>query len=433
MGKHLAEAKGFPVFFYGQEFLLGLESWILGLFFYLKTTTNVFALKSIYLLINFFTTIGLVIFCRAKLKLQTNLDLVLCCLPWLLCSPFVASRLMESQGTHGLLIGLLLLLLTFHFRNFFVFGILLGASLLYRELLVSVWIAIILSNFLERKNPSAVIKDFLKTTSVATATYLLVKSLAPLGMHYAERSPRSWLHLPFHPIQNFKIVSAQVFGIKTTSLETLALRSDVTHHFPTILGVFLALGVLFLLFKLVPPNKNKIFRASEFRFERIWILAGIINFLMYQFLSAHKDLASGRYLLIFWSSSIAWTSLFIKLSKKQSKVRAALIFVLLLWLVPQGITLAKVNLRHFEAPATQSYRKIENEWSGKGITRAKGDYWSSYIVNYLSGEKIIVDPPQAEKRIEYGENNSPLKIENLDHQIRERLKADFGFWRKPQQ
>ena len=60
MAKHLSEGRAFPLFFYGQEYMLGVESWLMAPVFAVLGPT-VFALRLTLVLIN---AVAAVILCN---------------------------------------------------------------------------------------------------------------------------------------------------------------------------------------------------------------------------------------------------------------------------------------------------------------------------------------------------------------------------------
>ena len=58
MAKHLLEGRAFPLFFYGQEYMLGVESWVMAPVFAVYRS-SVFALRLTMVLLNAVTTLTL--------------------------------------------------------------------------------------------------------------------------------------------------------------------------------------------------------------------------------------------------------------------------------------------------------------------------------------------------------------------------------------
>ena len=65
MAKHLLEGRAFPLFFYGQEYMLGVESWVMAPVFAVFGP-SVFALRLTMVLLNAVTTLTLVVAARAR-------------------------------------------------------------------------------------------------------------------------------------------------------------------------------------------------------------------------------------------------------------------------------------------------------------------------------------------------------------------------------
>jgi hypothetical protein len=297
----------------------------------------------------------------------------------------------------------------------------------------------LLIKWAERHSYRNILRWSVQSLVPALAIYFTFRSLAEFGLFTGERLPRSFLHLPFYPHTNYWDVSSQLLGLRSSPLENIGLRSDVEHLIPWYLGLFGILSLIALMIHTLRKSWRTYVCHPNYRAEMIWIGAALINFAMYQFLSAHKDTSSARYLLIFWSGLIPCFSVLIKSTQASSWTRKTFYGIALLILAPQSLTLLKLTQRHADAPVTQSYQHIEEGWKRESLKVGVSEYWTAYLISYLSAETLILSPPGPEQRISLYRDRvekarqsgkTIIEVPALDPQIRERLKADFGFWRR---
>ena len=96
MAKHIAELRAFPVFMYGQSYLLAVEAWLAAPFFVLFGA-SVATLKLPLLLINIVVAILLIRIFSREVGLKPDLAL-LATIFFVLPAPGTAAQLVEASG-----------------------------------------------------------------------------------------------------------------------------------------------------------------------------------------------------------------------------------------------------------------------------------------------------------------------------------------------
>ena len=96
MAKHLVEGRALPLFFYGQEYMLGVESWVMAPFFAVLGPT-VFALRLTMVFLNAVT--ALLLWRLLVVDARLNVWLAALAASPFVIAPFVtAAHLLEAQG-----------------------------------------------------------------------------------------------------------------------------------------------------------------------------------------------------------------------------------------------------------------------------------------------------------------------------------------------
>src|SRR5205085_3815713 len=96
MAKHLSEGRAFPLFFYGQTYMLAVEAWVAVPFFWILGPT-VRALRSSLLAWNIASGVLLIVGLHRDATLRWRTAIVPA-LFFLAAPPSIAKRLMEAQG-----------------------------------------------------------------------------------------------------------------------------------------------------------------------------------------------------------------------------------------------------------------------------------------------------------------------------------------------
>src|SRR5881296_127524 len=96
MAKHLSELRTFPLFFYGQHYMLGVQAWIAAPFFLIGGPT-VFMLRMPLVLINCAVVVILLALLVSEVRLSPALSFA-AALPIIIPAPSTASHLLQTLG-----------------------------------------------------------------------------------------------------------------------------------------------------------------------------------------------------------------------------------------------------------------------------------------------------------------------------------------------
>ena len=130
MAKHLAEGRAFPVFMYGQTYILAVEAWLAAPFF-VVAGASVAALKLPLLIINIAIAILLIRIFTREVGLTSGAALV-ATIFFVLPAPGTATKFLEASGGNvEPFLYVILIWLTRHRPNWC--GLILGVGFLQRE------------------------------------------------------------------------------------------------------------------------------------------------------------------------------------------------------------------------------------------------------------------------------------------------------------
>src|SRR5437867_1534967 len=130
MAKHLAELRVFPLFFYGQNYMLGVQAWMAAPLFALGRP-SVGLLRAPLVGINCAVAVALIVGLARTTRMRPALALV-AALPFIVPPPIVADKLVETLGASVEPFLYVLVLWVVRQRPY-VFGALLCIGFLHRE------------------------------------------------------------------------------------------------------------------------------------------------------------------------------------------------------------------------------------------------------------------------------------------------------------
>src|SRR5204863_9575337 len=98
MAKHLAEGRAFPLFYYGQHYMLAVEPWLAAPFFRIFGA-SVATLKFPLLCLNILTA-GLPLWLLVRKATLKPMEALLISIFFIVPPPLVSARLVEPQGSN---------------------------------------------------------------------------------------------------------------------------------------------------------------------------------------------------------------------------------------------------------------------------------------------------------------------------------------------
>ena len=131
MAKHISEFRTVPLFFYGQNYMLGVQAWIVAPFFWVARP-SIAVLKTPLVLLNIAAAVLLMRGVSTRLRLRPAVGFV-AALPFIMPTPVVAGNFLQTLGSSGVEPLLYVLILWMLQSRPFAFGALLVIGYLHRE------------------------------------------------------------------------------------------------------------------------------------------------------------------------------------------------------------------------------------------------------------------------------------------------------------
>ena len=131
MAKHLSEFRTFPLFFYDQNYMLGVQSWLTAPFFWIARP-SVAVLKTPLVILNIAAALLLMRGVSSRIGLRPAVGFV-AALPFIVPTPVVAASFLQTLGSSGVEPILYVLFLWMLRKRPFAFGALLVFGFLHRE------------------------------------------------------------------------------------------------------------------------------------------------------------------------------------------------------------------------------------------------------------------------------------------------------------
>jgi hypothetical protein len=401
MAKHLSEFRAFPLFFYGQHYMLGVEAWMAAPFFWLGGPT-VTMLRLPLLLVNVAVALLLI-------KLLTDsgapagLALV-ATLPIAAGGPVASAQLLLALGAS--VEPLLYVIVLWMLRNRPVpFGAFLSMASIHREFTLSAVPAIALLQWLELREIRW--RSLLKSTAAFAFVWIVIDQLK---RHVSIAGPGSDLAgggslalqaehlgqvLSFNPglyLARLRLLLTQglpdLFGARPLPLFTDGIWGDGNA------GSWLGGATLVAALALCVARLPWIARRGSIRRVQFPIFLGLVSV---QALAAY-GLHGGaelefrtelNYVLLVLLMPVALFGAYFLLEKEPGFRRAGVVLVSA-WAFSMLVDSASLARQYIVSPPPSPHRTVADYLSSHDIRYGWGSYWDSYRVTFLSRERVLV-------------------------------------------
>jgi hypothetical protein len=414
MAKHLAEGRAFPLFFYGQHYMLAVEAWLAAPLF-LVVGASVAALKLPLLLLNLLTAYVLLRLLVRHAGLSPAYALLASTF-FVLPLPMVSKRLVEAQG--GNIEPLLYALLLWPLRDRpIAFGFLAGFAILHREFTVYAVGAVILTDVVTaRAFTRSRMREYLLAFGAMTVVRIgigLLESRADLlgpgtagtvGGGLSAQLPTRAAFLCWNPAElgpNLRWLFVENLG---GIFGWIPQMYDFGRHHTVVSGAgWLAplLGLLLALSLLSVVRNRTALKASAAGTLAFYLVATAVQAaLVYAVLGCIvRDGTLVRYTLLTVYFPVGLLAAVFSVA---SHVRLRIVVVLVaVW---GGVSLAD-NVRLLAGWARGSpsngHRELANLLEAQGVRYAIAPYWTAYHLDFLTQERIAVASSDKVRITEY--------------------------------
>ena len=405
MTKHLSELRAFPLFFYGQNYMLGVESWIAVPFFWLGGPTV--AMQRLPLVIlNVAVAFGY-IWAFLRLGLRPRYALA-ASLPVIAFGPAISTDLASALGAGIEPFGYVLTLWFIRDRPL-AFGAVLGFGTLHREFTFLALPALAVVETGNRMFWS--LASLAKRAASFAAVWLVVdilkrhiNMLGPSGGDWVSGSamlgPQTfvkWLSFSWDEYAA-RVRDVVTWGIPDLlGLQTYAIR---TYSAPSALeagsrlaAVAFAGAVVIAIVRLVRVGRPAAFRPQRegLLFCVYLALVAVQNILLY---GLNGGIAIGapavlRYVLFAPLLPVALLGAYFMIDRSP-RWPAAAAAAIAAWAGCNVVDNARMLQEFARTPPPRHHRVLADYLTANGIRYARGRYWDAYVVTFLSGEQVKV-------------------------------------------
>jgi hypothetical protein len=389
MAKHLSEFRTFPLFYYGQNYLLGVQSWIIAPLFWVARP-SIGIQKIPLVIINVVTAVLLIRLLITNLNLRPGVAF-LAALPFIVPTPIIAANFLQSVEP-----VLYILLLWVLRRRPFAFGALLAFGFLQREFTLYALPALALvqlgggslgtTDTVRRVGKAAggfavvwlivdVAKRYLNGNSLILQAQQLSKFACFDGPGLSYRLQYVFTHL-WPVLSGGTRVPLDQYGMRSSTVVGSAIVGWTVGVTLFMMGVRLA-----WLWRLKR-------RESSIGFAVYLALVGCCALVAYALTCAYaypviRYFTLGVFLPIgCFAAFMAW--------EPSRWLRRAAGVVLVLWGCANLVDNVRVLREAYVNPQPNPHAELTEFLLSHHIRYARAIYWDSYIVDFLSRERVIV-------------------------------------------
>lgn len=413
MAKHASEFRTFPLFFYGQNYMLGVQAWLAAPFFWIGGPTALM-LRLPLLLINAGVVWGFIAVLR-QLGLRPALGLV-AVLPLAMTTPIMSDALLRPLGAAVEPFAWVLILWVLRRRPWW-FGLVFCIGTLHREFVVYAAPAWFVAQWYERQWWT--IRDLAKAVSGFIGVWLVIDVLkrsinlyGPAGGEFAAESLlmqsqqiAMWLSLDAYGDRVWHLLSAgvpDIFGARSYPLASYHGMFSALSAGSLMAGAALALALLIAGFRACLLSTESSSRAAG---AFAWYLGtiGLLAIAGYG-LNGGLDVAFNpviRYALFVLLIPVALLAAYLR-RERRTAFRAVVVVLMCVWAALTSVDAVRVAADYVRSPPDNPHRELADYLVSHDIHYARGLYWDAYIVTFLAREEVIVSSIEQVRISAYG-------------------------------
>jgi hypothetical protein len=411
MAKHLSELRAFPVFFYGQHYILGVQAWMAAPVFSI-VGPSVAALKLPLVIVNVAVAVLLV---RILIK-EVGLRPALAAVPSLffaLAMPGTAGELLRAYG--GSVEPILYVLLIWFARERPVWlGLVLGIGFLHREFTIYAYGALLLVELLKGSllNPPALLKHTV-ALAAAIATMAVVnvaKQFSSAGgprtsiedvltpaTNLAELDARMCVDIATVPAGLWRVATqhwAWLFGLQSQRVVDFGVNASSTQGLP---GLWVVMLILLVLIAIRLKVVGGLLRTpgSPASFDRLAFplyltSTGLASAFMYAVGRCGViSIFTIRYDLFSVLIPVGLVAAFFAVERNRRLIGVAVVLVST-WALVSLAGHTRLLAEYILNPPRNRDREAIAELDKRHIRYGTADYWIAYRLTFLSNERIIL-------------------------------------------
>jgi hypothetical protein len=406
MAKHLSEGRAFPLFMYGQNYILAVEAWMAAPLF-LVGGPSVALLKLPLVAINVAAACLLVRVLVRDGGLRPWLALV-ASMFFVMPPPGTAAQLVEASG--GNLEPFLYIVLLWMARGRgLVFGAVLAIGFLQREFTAYAIVAFFVVWLVQGppwRVPPAARVTILRAALAFAVVWGIVAALRPYA---SAAGPGTSIADVAAPASNLGELAARfcgdllamlraapalyreylayLFGLRVQPVSDFAVNSGVVQGMPGLWALFGGLVAVSLL-AIAPAARGA---PTRQRAPIVWYLGvtGMAAIVFYAWgRCGELSIQTLRYGLLGILAMVALTAA--ALHTARPSVRPAIVALVVAWSAASVVAHIRIADEYVRHPPPDWRGILAGYLTERGVRYAESDYWTAYHVTFLSGERVIV-------------------------------------------
>jgi hypothetical protein len=400
MAKHLSEFRTFPLFFYGQNYMLGAQAWLIAPFFWIARP-SIAVLKAPLVLLNILAAIVLLRSFQRGLQLRPAVAF-LAALPFIVPTPIVGSRFLQTLGTSGVEPLLYVLFLWMLRGRPFAFGALLAFGFLHREFTMYALPALVLVEIGEGGfwSKQTVNRGLRAAGGFALVWLILDDAKLHLnGSSLALQARQLTMFSCFDGptlFERARYVFTDIWPVLTGGrvmpLGNYAMRSSAVVG-SAVIGWLSGAAMIVMLARLAwlarrtQPDADTA-RRPPIAFAIYLALVGCATIAGYSMTCSYA-FPVVRYFHLALLLPIGLFAAFVA-REPSAAWRNAVIAAMLIWGTANLVDNIRVIRAAYAAPVADPHRELTDFLLDHQIRYARANYWDAYVVDFLSRERITV-------------------------------------------
>jgi hypothetical protein len=408
MAKRLAEFREFPLFYYGLNYLLGVQAWIVAPFFWIARP-SVAVMRLPLVILNVAVAVALVAGLSRRLALRPALALVTA-LPFIIPPPATSAYLLQTAGASVEPFVYVLLLWRLRGRPL-AFGALLAVGYLHREFVIFTVPALALVE--------AAHQDFWTARTAQRAGWIALGFAAvwlvidDLRMHLSGAALAGQVaslgnqmcvtpaELPGRIHALFGHALPAAFGAARGPVAAFGMNTPVAAG-SLVVGALMGTAVAIMIVRLLLRRDPVGAPSTGGGFGPYLALVGAFTACAYPLscnVAAHAPPLL-RYLLLALLVPVGVCATFLS-RERSAALRRAAIAVFLLWAGMNVVDNARVVTHALADPPGSEHRLLANYLVDHGIRYARAIYWDAYVLDFFTRERVVVSSVDVTRIPEY--------------------------------
>ena len=405
MAKHLAEGRAFPVFMYGQGYILGVQAWMAAPMF-LLFGVSVASLKLPLLIINVAVATLLVRLLEREIGLRPALAAAAAA-PFILPAPGTAAHLLEPSGGN-LEPFLYVLLMWLARRRPWLCGLILGVGFLQREFtvyglaaLLCIWAAE--GTLLTRPGLLRAGRLVVTAAGVWFAVQALrqVSSAAGPGTSIADlgTSPNNLLELAARTCiapgtlargagRLFSDHWPHLLGTAPYPLSDFSIESRVAQGLSWS-SVLPAAAIVLALVRIAMADRasNKSLALSICGFLTLVGVFSVGGYVVGR--CGELNFYTTRYELLSLLGIVALGAWFLRVERSK-RMMGGWLGLVACWTMLAAVSHARLWHEYLTGPPVGAKQLIIGMLEAEGVRYGRADYWMAYYITFMTNERIIL-------------------------------------------